>query len=72
MNDVTNWSELPIGLSAKQVSNILNISLPKAYELFHREDFPSIKISKKRLLVEKNQFKKWIDTQSAVSCDKVK
>lgn len=64
MNKLTNWENLPLTLSAKQISEILNISLPKVYELFHRRDFPAIKISQKRIIVGKDQFKKWIDNQS--------
>ena len=65
MNKLTNWENLPLALNAKQISEILNISLPNVYEIFRRKDFPAIKISPKRIIVEKNQFKKWLDIQSS-------
>ncbi len=67
LNKLTNWENLPIALNAKQISEILNIALPNIYELFHRKDFPAIKISSKRIIVEKNQFKKWLDEQSGTA-----
>lgn len=67
MNKLTNWENLPIALNAKQISEILNISLPNVYEIFRRKNFPAIKISSKRIIVEKNQFKKWLDEQSGTA-----
>ena len=72
MNEFKNWENLPLTLGAKQISEILNISLPKVYELVHRRDFPAIKISQKRIIVGKEQFKKWLDNRSNYFEDSLK
>lgn len=72
LENLTKWENIPLTINARQVSKILNISLPKVYELFHREDFPAIKISSNRFIVGKDQLKKWLNTKSASFCDKSK
>ncbi|MGM0836745.1 MAG: helix-turn-helix domain-containing protein [Bacillota bacterium] len=51
--------DYPIVLSAKDISEILQISKPTAYELMNHSDFPVIKIGRcKRVL--RDEFFKWI------------
>lgn len=63
MNTYTSYSELPLVLGAEDVSHLLGISRAGAYTLFHREDFPCVKINK-RMLVERDKLLAWLDTQS--------
>ncbi len=65
MNNVKNWNELPFGLNATQIAKILGLSKPLVYELFHRSDFPAIKISDKRWVVPRDQLKVWLDNEAA-------
>lgn len=56
-------NELPLILSASDVAAILGISRTKAYQLFHRLDFPTLKLDK-RLLVRRELFFQWLDKQA--------
>lgn len=51
---------LPPVLNATQVSEVLGISRAGAYNLMHREDFPTLLIGK-RMLVPKDKLLAWID-----------
>lgn len=54
--------QLPMILGADEIAATLGISRAKAYQLFHRVDFPTIKIDK-RLLVSRDRFFTWLDLQ---------
>ena len=56
-------NELPLILSASDVAAILGISRTKAYQLFRRLDFPTLKLDK-RLLVRRELFFQWLDRQT--------
>lgn len=58
-------NELPLILSASDVAAVLGISRAKAYQLFHRLDFPTLKLDK-RLLVRRELFFQWLDKQAQV------
>lgn len=62
---VRSPEELPLILGASDVANILGISRAKAYQLFHRLDFPTLKLDK-RLLVRRELFFQWLDKQTQV------
>lgn len=47
---IHSMDDLPVILSASDVAAVLGISRAKAYQLFHRLDFPTLKLDK-RLLV---------------------
>ena len=51
---------LPLVLNATQVSEVLGISRAGAYNLMHREDFPTLLIGK-RMLVPRDKLLAWID-----------
>lgn len=53
-----------ITYNAAELAEILGISVSGAYDLFHREDFPTLRIGR-RLLVTKNHFEQWLLTQSS-------
>ena len=65
MNNYNNWDELPLSLNATQISKILRISLPLVYNLFHREDFPAVRVSEKRFIVPKDKFRTWLNNETA-------
>ena len=58
-------NELTLILNASDVAAILGISRAKAYQLFHRLDFPTLKLDK-RLLVRRELFFQWLDKQAQV------
>lgn len=58
-----SYDELPLFFNAESVGKVLGISSTTAYELMHREDFPSIKIGN-RIIVPKEKFIEWANMQS--------
>lgn len=55
-----SYDELPIVLSAKDVSAAMCISRSGAYALMARKDFPTLTVGN-RLLVPKTAFIKWLE-----------
>lgn len=58
-----------ITFNASDIAQLLGISRSAAYELMHREDFPTITIGK-RMVVLQNQFYEWISQQAKTSSAK--
>ena len=54
-----SFDELPLCLSADEISAALNISRTKSFNLMHREDFPSIRIGR-RIVVPRDSFLAWM------------
>lgn len=55
-----SMDELPSVLGVKELHTFLGISRAGAYQLLHREDFPTLHIAS-RLLVPKDALKRWIE-----------
>lgn len=53
--------------SVKDVANILGISLPGAYELARRADFPAIRVSPRRIVVPAASFEAWLQKEATHS-----
>jgi len=49
-------------MAAKDISDYLRVNVNKAYELFHREDFPSLKLGG-RYIIPREKFLKWLDKE---------
>lgn len=64
MTNYTSMEQLPITLSANQVSQVLGISRANAYTLMHSKGFPTIQIGK-RMVVPKNKLIEWMERQTA-------
>ena len=63
MNTYNSRDQLPLTLNAEQIAAFLGISRAGAYQLFHRKDFPCVKLGK-RMLVEREKFFMWLDDQT--------
>ena len=63
MANCTKYDELPLVLNAKDVADILGISLTATYRLFDREDFPTIRTVMRRKLVSRDAFFDWLKQQ---------
>lgn len=59
---VSSFNDLPLVLNATQLANVLSISRANAYNLLHREDFPTLQIGK-RMLVSRDRLARWMDEQ---------
>jgi len=64
-NDYTSYEQLPLALSAEDVSQVLGISRANAYALMHSKGFPTLKIGK-RMTVPKDKLMEWMEKQLAV------
>ena len=53
----TNYGELPLLLSVKQLVDLMGVSESSIYELIQEDDFPSLRIGK-RIVVPKPANKK--------------
>lgn len=56
-------NEEKLALSVHEVAGILGISVPTAYELARRADFPAFHIGR-RTLVDRTGLRRWIAKQS--------
>ena len=61
-----NYDDLPLTLTAPEVSEVLGISRAAAYELVRSKSFPSMRIGT-RILVPKDKFIAWINEQVEVN-----
>ena len=55
-----NYDQLPLMLNAEDVRTVMNISRAGAYQLMHREDFPTI-IMGTRMVVPRDKFLEWVE-----------
>lgn len=55
----TSIQEYPLVLTAKEVSEILSISLRRAYELMDENDFPLVRFSRSKRVL-RDAFCKWM------------
>ena len=58
-----SYQDLPLTLTAPEVSEVLGISRAAAYELVHSKGFPHMKVGT-RILVPRDKFLAWIDEQT--------
>ena len=66
MTTYQNYNDLPLMLSVPEVGKVLGISRAGAYELVRSAGFPHIRIGN-RIVVPKDKFIQWIETQTEVS-----
>ena len=59
-----DWNSLPLILTAADVERITGLSRPLVYQVLGREDFPTIRVSERRLVVARDKFKSWLDKQT--------
>lgn len=63
MSNRTKYDELPLVLNARDVADVLGISLAAAYRMFDRYDFPTIRTGMRRKLVSREAFFDWLKQQ---------
>ena len=54
------YEQLPLMLNAEDIQAVMNISRAMAYQLMHRDDFPTIVIGK-RMVVPRDKFLEWLE-----------
>jgi predicted DNA-binding transcriptional regulator AlpA len=60
MRKYTSMNELPLMLNAEDIQAVMNVSRAGAYQLMHREDFPTIRFGK-RMVVPRDKFLEWVE-----------
>ena len=63
MDIYNSRDQLPLVMNAEHVAKFLGVSRAGSYQLFHRADFPCVKIGK-RMVVEREKLFAWIDQQA--------
>ena len=53
-----------IALSVDDLAAELGISRPTAYELIKRDDFPSVRVSERRILIPVEPLKEWLSKEA--------
>ena len=56
-----SYDELPLFLSAKNVAELLGVSISSAYELMQEPGFPVLKVGNRKV-VPKEKFRAWVET----------
>ena len=56
-----SYDELPLFLSAKNVAELLGISISSAYELMQERGFTVLKIGSRKV-VPKEKFREWVES----------
>lgn len=57
------FKEPTLTLTIKETAAILGVSLPTAYELAKRKDFPAMRFGRK-ILVSRYRLEEWVDSQT--------
>lgn len=68
ISNSTLYDNLPLVLDANQLENVLGISRAGAYQLLHRQDFPTLRIGK-RMMVPKDKLVCWIEENTGGMMD---
>ena len=50
-------------MSVRELSEVLGVSVPTAYEIANRDSFPSIRISERRIIIPIAAFNTWLEKQ---------
>lgn len=51
-------------VSVEEMANMLGISRPVAYELTHREGFPVVRVSERRVIIPLDSLKRWLEREA--------
>ncbi len=64
-SNVKKYEDLPMFLNAKNVAELLGVSVASGYELMHEKDFPTLRIGS-RIVVPRDKLMEWIEQRIAV------
>ena len=56
--------ETRLAINVKEMADMLNISIPTAYQLTERDDFPCVRVSEKRKIIPLKGLQTWLDKQA--------
>ena len=50
-------------ITVEEMANVVGVSRPKAYELIHKEGFPTVRIGR-RVVIPIDGLKRWLEEQA--------
>lgn len=56
--------EIPMFMTVMDMANLLGVSRASAYELAREKDFPKLKVVTGRIIIPKEKFLEWLDSQT--------
>lgn len=59
-----NQNDYPVVLTAKEVAEILNVGKVRAYEIMETEDFPLVRIGKRKRVL-RDKFFNWLENHAS-------
>lgn len=62
MNDIANKEKLV--LNVEELSEVLGISKPVAYELIKRNGFPAVRVSERRIIIPVEGLCRWLEAEA--------
>lgn len=60
MRTIKNFKDLPPALSVKEAAKALGVSRRVAYHLTRKNDFPSIRLGEKRIIILRDKLIEWL------------
>ena len=66
MKKALNWADLPDVINVREASAVARVSKEQIYQLAKRDGFPCARLGK-RILIPRDLFRKWIETNGRVS-----
>ena len=54
--------------TVKEAASVIGVSVPTMYEIARREDFPSIRVSEKRIVIPCRALEDWLEREAAKRC----
>lgn len=58
-----NKDDIPLYLTAKDVSEILGISRSLTYKLLKKPDFPAVVIGERKIMIPRDKFLAWVEAK---------
>lgn len=64
VSTIKNFDQLPIVLKVEEMAQVLGISRKLAYQLVRQDDFPAVRVGKKRIVIPTTKLKEWINKKA--------
>ena len=69
LSTIKTFDQLPLVLNVVEMAQVLGISRKLAYQLVHRNDFPAVRVSKRRIVIPTTKLRDWINGKAQEPLD---
>lgn len=69
LSTIKTFDQLPLVLNVEEMAQVLGISRKLAYRLVHRNDFPAVRVSKRRIVIPTTKLRDWINGKAQEPLD---